>query len=188
MEIGGSGPPTGPIVDNQIGLPEMILKLSMLVSCAAFTMTAQEIVQPNLEGLKYPALAKSASIQGIIQFVVNSDGIRLVSGHPMLVAAAKSNLEKWAQTHVSDIPLSVSYSFRLADPKFIEVDEPILDKFDRFFLRLFHLPVTRRVKEYRCVHPEDYPPVFRSEVKDGHPSIEISVEEWNLCVNAMSSR
>jgi hypothetical protein len=166
----------------------MILKLSMLVWCVALTMSAQELVQPNLEGLKYTALAKSASIQGIVQFVVKSDGIRLVSGHPMLVEAAKSNLEKWAQTHVSDIPLSVTYSFRLADPTLIEVDEPIWNKLDRFFLGLFHRPVTRRAKEYRCVHPDDFPPVFKTEVKDGRPSIEINIEEWNLCANAMLSR
>src|SRR5579862_6951977 len=166
----------------------MILKLSLLVSCAVLTMTAQEPVQPNLEGLKYSALAKSASIQGTVQFVVESDGIRLVSGHPMLVEAAQSNLEKWAQTHVFGIPLSVSYSFRLAEPKFIEVDEPIWDRFESFFLRLFHRPVTRRAKEYRSVHPDDYSPVFKSEVKDGHPTIEINIEEWNLCDNAMLSR
>ena len=160
----------------------------MAAMLLTFTLSAQDIAQPNLEGLKYSALAKKASIQGIVKFVVKSDGIRLVSGHPMLVEAAQSNLEKWAQTHVSDIPFSVTYSFQLADPTLIEADEPIWNKLDRFFLRLFHRPVIRRAKEYRCVHPDDFPPVFKSEVKDGRPSIEINIEEWNLCANAMLSR
>jgi hypothetical protein len=72
----------------------MILKLSILVSYATLTITAQELVQPNLDGFKYPPLARSARIAGTVQLVVGSDGVQVISGHPMLVAAAKSNLEK----------------------------------------------------------------------------------------------
>jgi hypothetical protein len=32
--------------------------------------------------------------KGLFEFVVKSEGIQLVSGHPILAAAAKSNLEK----------------------------------------------------------------------------------------------
>jgi hypothetical protein len=132
-------------------LERIVVVVAML---PIFALSAQELVQPNLDGLKYSALAKSASIQGIVQFVVKSDGIQLVSGHSMLVEAAKSNLEKWAQAHVSDIPLSVIYSFRLAEPKFIEVDEPIWDKFNRFFLRLFHLHVTEELRNIAAFIPK----------------------------------
>jgi hypothetical protein len=96
MEIRGAITSNGPIVDNQVRLLEMILKLSMLASWAVLTMTAQGVVQPKLDGFKYPKLAQAARVQGTVQFLVKSDGVQLLSGHPMLAAAARSNLEKWA--------------------------------------------------------------------------------------------
>jgi len=162
----------------------MILKLSMLVSCAVLTMTAQEIVQPNLDGFKYPVLARSARIQGTVEFVVKSAGIQLVSGHPILAAAAKSNLEKWSVPYASDTPLSVTYIFHLTNGEQItEVDEPIGDRFDRFFLRIFHLSVTRRVKRYSCIESKDHQRVLKSEMTGGLQSIEIDVESGTLCLN-----
>jgi hypothetical protein len=163
----------------------MFLRLSLLVSCAALTMTAQELVQPALEGFKYPALARSARIQGPVQFVVSSNGIQVVSGHPLLAAAAKSNLEKWAIPYASDTPLSVTYSFRLTTDtggQIAEVDEPIGDRFDRFFLRLFHRPVTRKIEEYSCIQPEYYQPVIKSEMEGGLQTIKIDVKAGNPCV------
>ncbi len=73
----------------------MILKLFILASCGVLTMTAEGLVQPNLEGFKYPELARSARVGGTVKFVVTSGGIQLLSGHPLLAPAAKSNLEKW---------------------------------------------------------------------------------------------
>ena len=160
---------------------ELILKLFMLVSCSVLTMTAQELVQPNLDGFKYPVIARSARIQGTVQFLVRSDGIQLVSGHPMLAAAAKSNLEKWAVPYPSDTPLSVTYHF-LVVPEFKQVNEPIGDRFDRFFLRLFHRPVTRQVKEQVCLSNERAVAV-KNDMKDGVQSIEIDVEAASSCLN-----
>ena len=96
----------------------------------------------------------------------------------MLAAAAKSNLEKWAMPQASDTALSVTYVFRLTIPDdiLIEVDEPIGDQFDRFFLRLLHLPVTRRGKKYTCTESRESSPIFKSETRDGLPSVEVTVE------------
>ena len=156
----------------------MIPKLFMLASCAVLTMTAQETIQPILDGLKYPVIAKSARIQGTVQFIIKSAGIQLVSGHPMLAAAAKSNLEKWAVPYTKSTPLSVTYVFRLTIPDDIpiEVEEPIGDRFDRFFLRLLHLPVTRRIKKYACTESRESSPIFKSETRDGLPSVEVTVD------------
>jgi hypothetical protein len=162
----------------------MILKLSMLVLSATLTMTAQELVQPNLEGFAYPALARSARIGGTVQFLVKSDGVQLLSGHQMLVPAARSNLEKWAIPYASDTPLSVTYIFRVTwDIKIeiVEVDRPIGDRFDRFFLHLLRRPVTRRIKEQVCL-PKDTPAVYKNETKDGLPSIEIEIGSGATCV------
>ena len=184
MEIREACAGTGLIVDNQVRLLGMILKLFMLASWAVMTLTAQEPVQPNLDGLRYPVLARSARIQGTVEFLVKSDGIQLVSGHPILAAAAKSNLEKWAVPHASDTPLSVTYIFHLTNGEQItEADEPIGDRFDRFFLRIFHLPVSRRVKKYSCIEPKDHNRVLKSEMNGGLQSIEIDVESGASCLN-----
>lgn len=159
-----------------------MLRLVMLLSCAVLAMIAQERVQPNLNGFRYPVLARSAQIQGTVQYVVKSDGIQLVSGHPMLAAAARSNLEKWAVPHFSDTPLSVTYNFRLADREFVEVGEPIGDRFDRFFLRLFGRPVTRRVTEEVCQVPKGRPTTYKIKTKDGVQSIEIDIEATRHCL------
>jgi hypothetical protein len=149
----------------------MILKLSKLVLGAALTMSAQESVQPNLDGFKYPPLAISARIGGTVQFLVKSDDVQLLSGHQMLVPAARSNLEKWAIPYASSSPLSVTYVFRLTDEvttKIVEVDQPIGNGFDRFFLRLFRRPVTRRIKKWDC-HSKETPSTYMNEMKDGLP-------------------
>jgi len=158
----------------------MILRLFMLASWAVVTMTAQELVQPNLDGFKYPALARAARVQGTVQFVVKSDGAQLVSGQPLLVPAAKSNLEKWAVPYTSETPLSVTYIFRIRIET-VEVDELIGNGLDRFFLRLFRRPVTRRIKRWDC-HPKDTPAVYKNETKDGLPSIEIEIGSGAMCL------
>lgn len=162
----------------------MILKLFMLASCAVLALRAQEPLQPNLDGFKYPPLAISARRGGTVQFLVKSDGVQLLSGHPFLVPAARSNLEKWAVPYASDTPLSVTYIFRVTGDvttKIVEVDEPVGNGFDRFFLRLFRRPVTRRIKTWDC-HPKETPAVYRNETKDGLPSIEIEIGSGAMCV------
>jgi len=152
----------------------------------ALVMSAQELVHANLDGFKYPPLARSARIQGTVEFAVKSDGIQLVSGHPMLAATAKSNLEKWAVPYASDTPLSVTYIFRLTDDvttKIVEVEEPVGNGFDRFFLRLFRRPVTSRIKEQVCAGPKDSPAAYKNVTKDGFPSIEIDIESGGSCLN-----
>jgi len=103
----------------------------------------------------------------------------------MLVPAAKSNLGKWAVPYTAHTPLSVTYIFRLTDEvttKIVEVDQPIGNSFDRFFLRLFRRPVTRRMQTWDC-HPKETPAVYKNVTKDGFASIEIDIESGSSCLN-----
>jgi len=149
------------------------------------------IIRPNLDGFNYPALARAARIQGTVQFVVKSDGVQLLSsGHPILAAAAKRNLEKWATAYVSDAPLSVTYIFRLTagtGMQVMEAEEPIGDSFERFFLRLFRRPVTRRVKKEVCVDSKDSPAGFRNGTQGGLPTVEIDIEAGAFCIQTNTS-
>lgn len=147
------------------------------------TMSAQELVQPNLDGFKYPRLAQAARIQGTVQFVVKSEGIQLLAGHPMLVPAARTNLEGWTVPYASSTPLSVTYNFRLAPgARIVEVDQPIGDRFDRFFLRLFHRPTTRRIKAQDCLPYRDSPVRVNNKTKDGLRIVEIDIEAMEMCL------
>jgi hypothetical protein len=168
----------------------LILKSFMLAYWMGVTVFAQDPIRPNLDGFRYPALAHSAMIQGTVQFVVKSEGVQLLSGHPMLAAAAKSNVEKWATRYVSDGPLSATYIFRLragTGTQIVEAEEPIGNSFERFFLWLFHRPVTKRVKKEVCVHSEDSPPRFRNGTKDGLRTVEIDIEVAAFCLQTSTS-
>jgi hypothetical protein len=156
----------------------------LIASLTTITLIAQTPLKPTLVGLTYPALARAARIQGTVQFLVKSDGIQLVLGHPMLVPAARMNLERWARAYTSEIPLPVTYNFELQSEnvKTVEVDEPIGDGFDRFFLRLFHRPVARKVKREICGDPQEGSVEFRGEMKDGLPMIEIGVKADVFCI------
>ena len=186
MEIRRVRACTGPIEDYQVSCWRMMLRLSMLLSCAVLAMIAQERIQPNLDGFRYPVVAWSARIQGTVEFVVNSEGIRFISGHPILAAEARRNLEKWVLPYALSNPLSVTYSFRLAvaDPTVIEADEPIGDKFDRFLLRLFRRAVTRRIEERVCLSTNDdlRPAHYKTETKDGLQSVVIDIESVIPCI------
>jgi hypothetical protein len=153
-----------------------MIKLLIVVLFAGFSLSAQVPIQPNLDGFKYPALARSARIQGIVEFLVKPDGIQSVSGHPMLVQAARDNLEKWAIPVAVDARLSVTYSFRLTEirPPIVEAQEQIGNGFDRFFLRLFHRPVTRKNRREVC-DPKDSTDV-KDENVDGIHTIKIGVD------------
>jgi hypothetical protein len=158
--------------------------VATLALWTAVSLAAQGPVRPNLDGFKYPALARSARIAGTVEFLVNSNGVQLLSGHQFLVPAAKTNLEKWAVAYASDTPLSVTYIFRLTDEvttKIVEVDRPIGSGFDRFFRRLLRRPVTRRVKTWDC-HPKETPALYKNEMKDGIPNIEIEIGSGAMCL------
>jgi len=151
---------------------------------------AEDAIRPNLDGFRYPALAHSARIQGTVRFMVKSDGVQLLSGHPMLAAAAKSNVEKWATRYASEAPLSATYIFRLragTGTQIVEAEEPIGNSFERLFLRLFHRPVAKRIKKEVCVESKDSPPSFRNGTKDGLRTVEIDIEVAAFCLQTSTS-
>lgn len=161
----------------------LVLRWILFAAWPVFTLAAQDQIQPNLEGLSYPALARSARIEGKVRFAIEAGQAQLVSGHPMLVGAAKANLERWATAPVSDKSLTVVYDFRLDDVASIEVEEPIGDAFDRFFLRLFRRPVMRKIITYAChPAPKEHTTVRSSADENGHLTVEIDIASEVPCV------
>ena len=69
---------------------------------------------------EYPALAKSARIQGVVKFTatIAADGtvakLELISGHPLLVEAARTAVLQWVyQPSGSAVQTEISVSFTL---------------------------------------------------------------------------
>lgn len=156
-------------------------KFLLLTWLSLLPCLAQQVVSPDLTGLFYPALAKSAQIQGIVQFRVESGQITLVSGHPFLLGVAKSNLERWASGLSGGKPTLVNYVFHV--PPVETNDEPIGNRIDRFFLRLFRRPVTRKV--YLCSDPTLRVTTHFVTFADG--TIEIDINASPPCVEVNGS-
>jgi hypothetical protein len=155
----------------------------------AATLCAQAPIQPNLENLDYPALAKTARIQGTVKFIVGHQDIQLVSGHLMLVPAARDNLTTWAPSQSLDAELDVSYIFRLGDRisvESVEQKEPIGNPVSRAFRRLFRLPTTRIVTVKKCESAKSIKS-FRDVSDRDRPAVEIVIEAGGGCVETQSS-
>jgi len=157
-----------------------MIKRLLLVCCAAVAAWAQSPIRPDLEGLLYPPLARSARIEGQVRFVIKAGDIQLVSGHPILVPISKANMEKWAIRQAADKQLWVTYTFRLNPNRYVEKRELVGDSVDRFFLRLFHRSVWRTVKLEVCDNRSGTVNVVNG-IAEGHPSIEIEVRADMAC-------
>ncbi len=159
-----------------------LLKCLIGTCLVATALCAQAPIQPDLEKLYYPALARSARIQGTVKFTVNHGDTELVSGHPWLVQAAKDNLQTWAPSQIADAELEVSYVFRLSDRiSMVEREEPIGNPVSRAFRRLFHMPTTRIVKVADCAGRR-ITKSFRNVSEGGRPTVEVTVEAEATCV------
>jgi hypothetical protein len=123
----------------------------LLCGLGAWAQEAPKIVV-NVEGFRYPQIARSARIQGDVIFEVSALGQRLVTGHSLLAKAAQVNLETWTLPPFEGGNYLVWYHFRLDEPGAKTETELIGSRFERLFLRLFHSP-TRRVAE---VCDDDY--------------------------------
>jgi hypothetical protein len=137
----------------------------VLCGCGAWSQQEDPKIVVNVEGFRYPQLARSAIIQGDVLFEVSASGPRLVSGHPILVPAAQRNLETWTLPLLDTRRYLVSYHFVLLRES-RRVAVPIGDKLDRLFLRVFHAP-TENVHTVEVCDFEAATSMRQTIVKDG---------------------
>jgi hypothetical protein len=163
-----------------------LLKCLIGTCLVATALCAQAPIQPDLEKLYYPALARSARIQGTVKFTANHGDIELVSGHPMLVQAAKNNLQTWAPSQGLDAELAVSYIFRLRPLDLVEQEEPIGNPVSRAFRRLFRMRTTRIVKLANC-NDKRIATSFRESTQGDRRMVEVTIEAGATCVETQSS-
>jgi hypothetical protein len=96
--------------------------LSPFVFCHAFARPSEPNL-PTVTGAAvplYPPLARAASVQGTVILVVVTNGDRVqstkvVNGHPLLSAAAESNIRTWTLVGNPPQTFDVTYRYVLSD-------------------------------------------------------------------------
>jgi hypothetical protein len=164
---------------------QIMIRLVFISWFAALSANAQSELSPDLTGLRYPPLANAARIEGSVEFLRGSGDFKPVSGHPMLIASARSNLERWKNSLSKDIPVSVTYRYHLLEPRIVEEKVPIGNSVERFFLRILLRPTNRKVSG--CAQPVDPAPRFQITRDAGRDIIEIIVEAEKRCVQTNTS-
>lgn len=95
-----NGPVTGTIVSLLNALPPAMPRIATPHSVRVSSGVAQGLLIREVRP-QYPALARSARIQGVVvlQATIGKDGtiqnLRLLSGHPLLVPAAVEAVRQW---------------------------------------------------------------------------------------------
>jgi hypothetical protein len=84
----------------------------------AFAQTEETKVVVNLDGFRYPVIAKQAGIQGNVVFRVSRNRRELVSSaNTLLKPAAEDNLKTWTLPPLAAGGYVVTYHFSILDRK-----------------------------------------------------------------------
>jgi hypothetical protein len=115
----------------------------LLCGLAAWAQEDQKVIV-NVKGFRYPAIARSARIQGDVVLDIAASEPRLIrAAPPILTEAARKNLDTWTLPPLEGGKYLVFYHFSQTDPGTKPQAVLIGNKFDRLFLRLFHAPTSR---------------------------------------------
>jgi hypothetical protein len=151
----------------------------------AFAQSEEPKVVVNLDGLRYPPIAREARIQGSVVFQVSAKGRELVSSaNPLLTPAAEDNLKTWILPPLAAGNYLITYHFVLdesAPPK--QKTVPIGSGFSRFFRRLVGAPTTKVVDT--CYGPGDPNPIAPSYTIETGAETKINVIAGapSVCLN-----
>jgi hypothetical protein len=102
--------------------------------------------------ITYPRLAEYARIQGEVKLRLGPDGVSVISGHPLLVPAAKASFQKLAQFDGQEV--EAIYHFVLTEggsPRTTVTTVKKGDAFDRVILRALRLKTEKTIVNYECV-------------------------------------
>src|SRR5580704_14931887 len=139
----------------------------VLCGCGAWAQQEAPTIVVNVEGFRYPPIARSARVQGDVIFEVSALGLRLVAGSSILSKAAEANLATWTLPPLEAGKYFVSYHFELLEDGVKHKTVPIGSKFERFFRRLVGLPTEKVVNTCYPSNPTADPPPRHTLAKDG---------------------
>jgi hypothetical protein len=156
--------------------------LGCLLLCGLGAWAQQEApkIVVNVGGFRYPPIARSARIQGDVIFQVGTTDVDLIIGNLLLASAAQVNLQTW------DLPpfkgdYLVRYHFNLTGPGTKRQVEPIGDRVDRFFRRLFRAPIKRVIE---VCDDASHTRVRQTVTREGGDYvIDVAVTDMSRCTN-----
>ena len=148
----------------------------------AFAQSDEPKIGVNLEGLRYPPIARQARILGSVVFEVTPAGRKLLSASsPLLAKPAEENLATWELPPLENGKYVVAYRFEFSEKVAVKrVAVPIGNKLQRFFRKLVGAQTETVVN--RCDnHPNDLPPTF-TVTKGDDTKIDVSVPAYEPCL------
>jgi hypothetical protein len=165
--------------------------LGCLLLCGFGAWAQQEApkIVVNIEGFRYPPIARSARVQGGVIFEVSASGLRLVAGNSILSKAAEANLVTWTLPPLEAGKYLVSYYFEILGEEVTRKTVPIGSKFGRLLRRLVGAPTEEVVN---TCYPPNYPtvdPLPRyTVVKDGDVTIDVVIGTFPPCAMIEASQ
>jgi hypothetical protein len=147
-----------------------VLIIALLTPLAAF---AQDVLglASRLEEARYPLLAFQARIQGDVKLRSGTDGVTVISGHPLLAAAAVSNLKELGKFSNHDIEAIYHFGFINCEMRSTTRVEKKGNRLERLVLRAFMMKTERVVQGTECIE-DPTPPKNRVEVTESR------IEVW----------
>jgi hypothetical protein len=139
----------------------------------------------KVAAIRYPSLAEHARIQGDVRLKVNSGGVTLVSGHPLLAPLAIETAKTFGSSQ-GQANFDVTYHFVIANtaasvPTLTTVKRG--NRLERAVLRVFGFKTEKVVRTYRC-EVGIAPP---NDVKAEGAVIEIWIYGRTLCLETDTS-
>lgn len=131
--------------------------IALLLAGAAYAQDLEDGLRSQIAGVRYNRLAEAARVQGDVQLEVNSGGVVVVSGRPLLVQTAVESAKAFGPMQ-SQPHLDVTYHFVLVDTADVRAPTTVKrgNAFERAVLRMLWLRTEKAGLEYQC--QEGVPP------------------------------
>jgi hypothetical protein len=165
----------------------------LVLGLGAFAQSEEPKISVNLDGFKYPPIARQARIRGVVVFELTAAGRKLLSessgGLPILSNAAGENLTTWTLPPLATGRYLISYHFEFlmdgpcVSPRWEAI--PIGNKFERFLRRLVRAKTETLV--YRGYTAEDPSPTF-TIAKGDDVKIDIFAGALSSCIQTEAAQ
>jgi len=166
------------------------ITLASLFSLGLAALAQDNSTTQKVEAITYPVMARRVGIEGDVRlrFGLSDNDVKVVSGHPILVAVAVDNLKNIGRASelgiFSDAEHEVVYHFTLIKPEIRKTKVTIQrgdDAFDRFILRILRMKTEKTVMRYDCFASPD-PPKNRIDLTKYPEPFEIWVYALYECL------
>ena len=140
----------------------------------------------QIQQFRYPPLARSAAVQGIVTLSRSAIGVTLLRGHPLLSPAASKSTESFPPIPGHDT-ITVTWHFDLVATPTQYIPEPITvpinNKFERALRRLLHRKTDKVVLPSVC----EQPPRLPNKLTITGPHIEIWIAATHACLQTQTA-